>query len=336
MGSFVFFNRSTTTGMEYLKEAERIDPYSPRVLSQLCLINAFILEVETAEAYCTKIGEVSPGSPMQHSGKAFAKEFNGELASAIFQYRESIKLDPNDYEIPSIISLNWVSLGDLEQAEAWLEKAEENGQGQPYPLMARMEILLYREQFGMAADLAQRTLERKLDNRMGTQHGFEDIWLTSLVQQGKMNDGIAYLREKHPGFFESPPDYGVDTPQDAEDLFQTAYLMKLEGSNPEQADQMLEAAEAKWAIRDERVFPWQSHINRARVASMRGDKDAAIQHLYSAFETNHRSQWRLRILGRMSLLPLHDEPEFKRLVAIYEADMDRQREEAYELLGISK
>ena len=32
---------------------------------------------------------------------------------------------------------------------------------------------------------------------------------------------------------------------------------------------------------------------------------------------------------------LRDEPEFKRLVSMYEADMDRQREEAYELLGIS-
>jgi hypothetical protein len=37
----------------------------------------------------------------------------------------------------------------------------------------------------------------------------------------------------------------------------------------------------------------------------------------------------------MAFKDLQDEPDFKRLIAMYEADMDRQREEAYELLGIT-
>ena len=50
--------------MEYLLEAERIDPYSIAVLWDLCITNAFILKPELADQYCGKIGEIEPDNPM--------------------------------------------------------------------------------------------------------------------------------------------------------------------------------------------------------------------------------------------------------------------------------
>ena len=51
---------------------------------------------------------------------------------------------------------------------------------------------------------------------------------------------------------------------------------------------------------------------------------------------NYRVNWRNGLTTGIWLREIQDEPEFKRLIALYEADMDRQREVAYELLGITQ
>ncbi len=336
MGRFIFDFGNTRTGMEYLKEAERIDPYSVAVLWDLCATNAFMLEVEKAETYCARIGEVQPNNPMRYYGPGLAHVFNGNLPQGMLLNLKAIELDPDDYELPAGMAKRWTSLGDIEQAEIWARKAEELGSGQPLPLSARLGIHLYREQYGMAADLSRRALEKQLDSRMGSEDNFEGTYILSLVQQGKTANALEYYREKRPGFFEDPPEFQMDIPFTARDLFNTAYLIELQNPGSEQAAEMLNAAETKWALRDAEWFPYFHSINDAALAVARGQKDRAIEFLFEAFEKNHRRNWRQILTSSMPFNELQQEPEFKRLIAMYEADMDRQREEAYELLGINR
>jgi TolB-like protein/Tfp pilus assembly protein PilF len=336
MGRFLFALGNTRTGMEYLREAERIDPYSVAVLWDLCATNVFMLEVEKAESYCGRIGEVQPDNPMRYYGPFLAHQFNGNIPQGLMLNLKAIELDPDDYELPAAMARMWTSLGDIEQAEIWARKAEKLGSGQPIPLVARLGIHLYREQYGMAADLSRRALEKQLDDRLGSEDNFEGIYILSLVQQGKTADALEYFRDKRPGFFEDPPEFQMDVPFRAGDLFDTAYLIQLLDPGSAQAAEMFNAAEAKWALRDAEWFPYFHSINNAKLAVARGQKDRAIKFLFEAFDKNHRTNWRQILTSRIAFMELQQEPEFKRLIAMYEADMDRQREKAYELLGIER
>jgi TolB-like protein/Tfp pilus assembly protein PilF len=335
VGRFIFDLGNTRTGMEYLLEAERIDPYSVSLLWDLCITNAFMLKVETADKYCARIGEVEPENPMRYYGPAMARNFNGELAQSLVLYQKSIELDPDDYELTAAMAQLWTSLGDIEQAETWLRKSEELGSGQPVPLRARMGVHQYREQYGMAADLARRALEKKLDSRQQSQNNFEDTYFLSLTRQGKSSQGLEYFQDKHPEYFGESPEFNLDNRYGAGDLFEIGFLIQLQDPNSEQATEYLNAAETKWSTVDESWFPYVHSINKSSLAVARGQKVQAIEHLFDAFEKNHRLNWRHILTSRMAFSDLQDEPEFKRLISMYEADMDRQRDEAYELLEIT-
>jgi TolB-like protein/Tfp pilus assembly protein PilF len=336
MGRFVFDMGDTRTGMEYLLEAARLDPYSVELNWDLCITNAYMLKIDEAIPFCERIGEIQPENPMRYYGPAMAYSFSGDLATALFMNRKSIELDPDDYELPAQMAMHWVSLGDTGQAEKWLRKAEESGAGQPVPLLARAALHHYREQYGMAADIARRAVDNKLDNRQGSARVFRNLYIEALASRGKISEAIGIVREQQPGAFETPPRYDLNIPNGAGDLFTLAKLMLMQDPKSEQAEEILNAAETKWQVRDEAYFRWAHELNRASLAAARGDRDTAIEHLFEAFNKGHRVNWRLVLNTGIRYQDLRNEPEFKRLVSMYEADMDRQRAKAYELLGISE
>ena len=55
-----------------------------------------------------------------------------------------------------------------------------------------------------------------------------------------------------------------------------------------------------------------------------------------AIEKGWRFDWREVMLRDLQFESLHNEPEFKTLVAMLEADMEKQREQAYDLLGLTR
>jgi len=73
-------------------------------------------------------------------------------------------------------------------------------------------------------------------------------------------------------------------------------------------------------------------MNRAGIATVRGDHDAALQWLNSAWDKHWRLDWRSVLLDDVVFSPLKNEPGYKDLVTRFEADMERQRQLAYELL----
>ena len=70
------------------------------------------------------------------------------------------------------------------------------------------------------------------------------------------------------------------------------------------------------------------------VAAARNDKQAALEHLQQAVELGMRWRWQSTLFTTIAFNSLQDEPEFKNLVAKIEEDMDRQREQAYQIPGV--
>lgn len=57
--------------------------------------------------------------------------------------------------------------------------------------------------------------------------------------------------------------------------------------------------------------------------------------LQEAFDKGWRLGWRDWVYTDFQFEPLHQEPEFKRLITLLEDDMEVQRKAAYELLGLA-
>ena len=333
LGRFIFNRGNTSKGLEYLREAERLDPYSVPVLWDLCFSNALLLKRDEANSYCARIGEIQPGNPMVYYGPGMAAQFSGNLADAVVYEAKAIELDPNDHELPAFMVLFWLSMGDPQRAEPWLQKAESLQPNETATVAARVALLHFREQSGMAGDLARRALASGLENRAGLKGAIETMFVASMVNQGKVADALDYWRNDSPEAFEQPlPDSLLNRNNFPGDLVTIAGLMLRLDPGSEQAKSLLGAAEQRLDRRDGKFVPWIDPMLRARIAAIRGHDELAIDLLEKGVDLGFRNNWQSLLEINVDFQRLHDKPRYRELVARVEADMAQQHERAVAML----
>jgi tetratricopeptide (TPR) repeat protein len=273
---------------------------------------------------------------MQYYGQAMAHGLSGNQARALALDMQAIELDPNDYELIAGISIRWTMLGDLEQADLWAQKADKMSAEQPLPILARLELYLFREQYSLAADLSKRALDRNLDGRQGSNRTFRNVWIGSLVNAGKYAEALDYYRKVLPGAFESPPVIDVEANRHVDRLVEIATILQMQDPSAQQALTLVDIAEQIAQMVESKWIPWATAVRMAGIATARGDKTTAIAYLQERPGQKFGNRWRDYLTNSFVLEPLHDEPEYQKLIAMLEEDMARQREESYELLGMTK
>ncbi len=335
-GRFLFNNGHIERGLELIDKALEIEPYSERVLWNQCQTNAFLQRLEKSLAACQRIEEIAPDSPLGYYGRALARMFNGDIARAVVLYAEAIERDPGDYEMLAAMTRFWILLGDADRAEQWLTRAESIGAGQPIPIWGRLVLLKYREQHNLARELAEKALAQNSEDRHGSQFTFRQTLAFELARDGDYQAALAPYRESFPWAFEAQLVLPPEPKFQAGDMVEIAALLKLADPTSDRPEQLLAAAESfsdelppAWGV-------WAGDINRAGIATVRGDFDYALQWLNSAWDKQWRLGWRSTLLHDAVFSQLKNEPGYKELVARFEADMDRQRELAYELLEDGK
>jgi TolB-like protein len=335
MGRYFYFNgQSIKKGLEYVEEAERIDPYSIDVLWDLIAFYAFTCQPELTKPYAQRTAEVQPDNPNRYWGPGMGYQLCGQLANSLEYQVQAVTIDPDDYELPAGIASIWVDLGDLEQAEAWAKLADQLGADQPAPITTRVRLYQYREQYGLAADMAKRALDRNLDNRMGTNNVLRRTYISNLVRQGEIQQAIDFYLLQFPGAFATPLDVELDSFRRSDELLDIAQLLQMQDPSSTRAVELIDAAEQKILLVDEGLMPWQRALDRARLAAVRNNKQEAFQQLQRAYDLGLRYRWRNLLLSNIAFNSLLDEPEFKQLVARLEEDMERQRELAYQIPGV--
>jgi TolB-like protein len=333
-GRFIFFNGDVDKGREYVEEAERIDPYSIDVIWNLMAFNAFTGQPEKTLPLAQRTAELQPENPNRYWGPGMAYLLNGQLATSLEYQVKAAAVDPDDPELPAGIAAVWLDLGDPEQAEHWAKLADELGADQPTPIVTRVQLYQYREQHGLAADMAKRALDRNLDNRMGSNDVLRRTYIANLVRQGDIQQAVDFYITEFPGAFATPLDVDPDRRRRSDELLEIATLLQMQDPASERAAQLIEAAEQKMKRVDDRFIPWQRALERAAIAAINNDKQAALEQLEQAYELGLRSRWRNLLFTTIAFNNLHDEPDFKNLVAMLEADMEQQREQAYQLPGV--
>jgi TolB-like protein/tetratricopeptide (TPR) repeat protein len=333
MGRQRFDMGQIRAGLDMLEEAERMDPYSVPALWDLVFTHGALQKPEQAEAYANRIGAIQPDNPMQFYGPAFAWKWDGDLPRSMALLKQSYELDPNDPENPAEIAADWVELGDVAQAEAWVRRAESIDADSPLVVASRVAIHLYREQDTQAADLSQRAMMDKLDNRQGSESVFRRVFITQLVRTNRLEEALAWYRDDLPEAFEQPIGLDRELPFQAQKVAELALLLRMRDPMSEQAASLIEIAEAQASVREPELLPFARSFDRAVIEMARGDKASAIAYLVEAWDKRLRFNW-LDIDQRFVFDAIRDEPEYQRLMAMVDDWRESERERAYELVGV--
>jgi TolB-like protein/Tfp pilus assembly protein PilF len=335
-GTFLLGRERISEGAEFLQRAAAIDPYSSDVQWQLCFYLRFLVGQQDASLdACNRIREIEPASPNGYYGPAMNYELSGDLANAAYWYAESIAFDESDFELKSGLADQWINLGDLEMADQWLQRALELGADQPSPIGSKILLLQQREQHGQAAELARQAID--MESRGNSRNFIRNAYVIDALKRKDFQSALDAYRIDNPEIFEEPMRLREDNPSwNMDDLTEIAFILKTADVTSSQADKILDFVERKLQASDPALLPWLSELSLAALENARGNTAAAIAYLNSTFEQGMRSDWRLKLQHWFVLESLHNEPEYQQLIALFEADMERQREAAYELMGIAK
>ena len=335
-GSYLVGRERISEGIGYLQRAAAIEPYSVDVQWQLCFLLAFLVNQQDASlAACSRIREIEPTSPNGYYGPAMTFEQSGDLANSVYWWAKAIPYDESDYELTSEFASRWIDLGDLEMAEQWLQRSLALGANQPKPIASKILLLQQQELQALAADLARQAID--MENRSNSRDFIRNAYVIDALSRQDPQSALDSYRIDNPEIFEEPMRLRENNPSwNMGDLIEIAFILKSVDLTSGRADEILRFAERKLQETDPALLPWFTELRMAALENVRGNTDAAIAYLNSAFEHGMRMEWRQPLQHWFVLESLHDEPEYQQLVALFEEDMERQREEAYELLGMAQ
>ena len=335
-GRFLFENGEVARGMALIDAALEIEPYAIPVLWEHCRANAVMQNFTTAQSSCNRIKKIAPESPLGWYGEATAYLNTGNIARATKGFSDAIERDPGDYEMVSAMTVFWVELGDAAQADQWQQRAEAIGAGQPFPMWSRLELLQYREQHDLAKTTAKQVLNGKPEDRHGRNAIFRHTLAFESALDGDYQAGLLPYREALPWAFRPVLEVPDDLPKQIGDIIQIAGLLTLAEPMSERPQELLNLVETLADDQHPSWGLWQPSISRAAIATIRGHHEKAIDWLNKAWDKNWRNGWRAQLINDVVLSQLADEPGYHALVTRFETDMERQREEAYALMGITR
>jgi TolB-like protein/Tfp pilus assembly protein PilF len=331
-GRFLFDAGHSDEGLDYLRRAARIEPYDMKIQWELCVTQAFMGEAEGTRRECDRIGEIQPGNPMQFYGTAYYHLFRGDLGHYIYWNLEAMKIDPDDNELAAGVALAWMDLGDMQQASAWLQRATSLAPEQAVTVGTRIQYLLQTEQYQQALGLARKAYEEQLPGRQGSDRTISRLLVGDALQRRDFDLALKILRGQLPKGIGSPLE--ADNPGDANTLASMALVIRMRAPESDEADALLARAEELNRMPGDRSFPFAKFLQQATIDVARNDKAAAVSALHGAYQAGWRLEWRDTLHNDFRFKSLHQEPDYQRLVAMLEENMQEQRQEAYTLLGM--
>ena len=335
-GRFLFDIGQTDRGMQLIDAAVEIEPYDVSVLWDQAQTNAIMQNLEVALSSSKRIRKIEPDSPLGYYGDANAHFHTGNMAQTLKEFTQAIERDPDDYEMLSAMAQFRTMLSDVEQAAQWQHRADAKGAGQPMPIFSRIMIYEYREQHELAQNLAEQVLDRKIEDRYGSQNGFRNYLTFEAVRTGNYQTALKYYRELFPWAFETMLQSPDIEKNEVLDIIQLAGLLKLAEPMSDRSEQLLLIADQNVSNYSPRYGLWFLELNKASIAVIRGDNDKAIDWLNEAWDKKWRFFWRYDVQSNAVFKPLANEPDFQALISRFESEMDRQRQQAYVLLDITK
>jgi TolB-like protein/Flp pilus assembly protein TadD len=330
-GGFLRDRERIDEAMPYINRAAEIEPYSTEVQHELCWSYTWLSDLEGALEARQRIREIDPDSPMGYYGASLAHRVAGNLAQSVAWDVQAFERDPDDQELQAHLSEQWMGLGDFQEAESWLERAEATGPEEPATVAARVSALLHREQTTRAAQLAAGHLGG--DDRFWSRDILRNAFVADALKRGDANAALESYRIDNAWFFEEPLQIDMERSSwTASDLIEMAHILKKTDLASSKADELLDAARALIDGAHPDITHWLADINRAGLEATRGNDEEALRHLDKAYENGMRFRWRHWFQRWFPLESVRELTGYRQLIAQLESDMENQLEETHRLL----
>ena len=301
-----------------LGKAQELDPLSTIINYAVGDALERLGRFDEAVAQYKTVIEIDPAVPNAYWGIGdIYWRVSGQLDEAAAWLRKATALDPGN---PSgLAALGWVylELGDVPQAEDWINRSIELGPESFWPNVTMEYLHLYRGEEAKALDVARKVL---------TINPTADITLAYLgnhdLQGGRYAEARARYRKSHPELLNK--DAAKIDRTNFVGAIDLAYVLSKTGEQ-ERADLLLDRS-LTFIATIPRLGSDGYGISDVRIYALQGKTEKALAALRQAIDERWRISWWYYLEHDPSLDSIRDEPEFQAMVAEIKADMAAQLE----------
>ena len=313
--------------MAMYEKGLELDPLSAVIRSNITYNLAAMGRFDEARKTTERIIEMHPDESYGYSRYAgYQAGVLGRMDDALVWQSKAIQVDPSNAANMSIMAFNYLSLGDFETAEKWIDRAAVAQPHNRLQKIARLYLLLYRDEMDEVEVLANELYEFQKETG-----GFGNFALTLLrdidIGTGQYDDSL----QRYASYY--PEIASADSPNIHRANYfiavDFAYLLIRSGKE-EQGRQLLQAAISQ--IDPIPILSLEgSWWGNARTYALLDRKDKALAELQRGVDAGWRILWRYAFDHDPLFDSLRDEPEFIAMRAKIATDMAEQLERVRKL-----
>jgi tetratricopeptide (TPR) repeat protein len=253
-----------------------------------------------------------------------------QFADGISWYQRAMALDPQDHELPSIISSLYYQFGLDEEGDEMLRRAQALAPQEPRTRRADLERHLHADNYERAAILAEEMLRDDVENRQGTFNVAVIGYVSSMIDLGRASAVADFFESLNPGI--SGADYALSGADDAFMRFMLVQAMVDTGAF-EIANEILDSL---IVFADVAIPRWRDNdYVMATVAMAQGNQDAAVEYALSDLDRTLGRQlnWSFNYQHAAWLKPLLKDERIATRIAELEAETQEAGDEVRALLA---
>jgi tetratricopeptide (TPR) repeat protein len=293
------------------------DPMSGELHMRLGYAYLRLVEYEKALFHARRLVALEPGNPNGPGIESAIHQRAGRYAEAIKAIRISQELDPTDYELPVDEALSLLALGELDEAEARIQKARKMSPDGFLPLVAEATLYYRRGDLDRAVQTLQTVFDQGIEPRR-----WGGFLTTHIVRDHALNSNRFDLMLDQFGPWSQVDllDSQINTGRDY--FFKVPMVPALRAAGRDEiADAIVQSARA---FRDDDDDPGLT------LAIATGDVDTLVAALTSDMAEGLRPIAWIQ-LESPAMAFARDDPRFKNLISQYQAQIENQKI-AYALL----
>jgi TolB-like protein/Tfp pilus assembly protein PilF len=309
----------TTEALELARTAVTLDPKSAIIVNDYAEVLESAGRFDEALAHYRLAIEIEPGFAHGHDNVGWLKALAwGRLDEAIAAFGQGWAIEPESPGHAASIAWAYLSLGDLDQAQSWLERARE-----VVPEDSPLDYFVGRASIGLHLSRTEGDLAMDLVRRGLAANPRDPLALRQLghheVRTGETSGIRSRYEQMYPGLFHEDP--GVDRGNYKAAIGLASVLLK--SGEADRAQQLLDRS-LSFMKTIPRMGSFGFGPYDAVALALRGDLEESLAALRQAVDAGWRLDWWYYLEQDPDLEPLRGDARFQALQREIEADMASQ------------
>jgi len=300
-----------------LEEAIERDPLSVALRLQM----GHTLERQTrfaeAAANLSLAVDLAPGDPQAVGSLAGFNFRRGNVAEAVVLNGRVLELDPLDPEVPASIWVGYLHLGDEERAEAWVAETIRLDPEAEVSAMGPAVLAYDRGEDADAYAIVREELAQPLNNRFGSVSVYRIMVRDIALARGDVAEAEAVMEEWWAGV--TDPAFEIDPELNSLSIRVNALPVIAARDGRESALRIADDLLSRHRDGLDVFSPAGRAQLLAYLHGFRGDTESCVRHLRERDRASLRDNPWFWYERNSLMAPVADTPEFKGLMAEFEA-----------------